>query len=103
MTADGTITASVKVTNTGSRDADEIVQFYLRDLVGSSARPVKELKGFNRINLKAGESKVVEFVITADLLKYYNFELEYVAEPGEFVAMVGPDSENVQSLNFTLK
>ncbi len=103
MTADGSIKATVKVTNTGKYDADEIVQLYIRDLVGSSARPVKELKGFKRISLKAGESAVVEFDITVDLLKYYNFELEHVAEPGEFVAMVGPNSENVSSLNFTLK
>ena len=103
MTADGTIKASVKVTNTGKYDADEIVQLYIRDLVGTSARPVKELKGFKRISLKAGESAVVEFDITVDLLKYYNFDLQHVAEPGEFVAMVGPDSENVTSLNFTLK
>lgn len=103
MTADGTIKASVKVTNTGNYDGDEIVQLYIRDLVGTSSRPVKELKGFQRISLKAGESATVEFDITVDLLKYYNFELEYVAEPGEFVAMVGPDSENVSSLNFTLK
>lgn len=103
MTADGSITASVTVSNTGSRDADEIVQFYIRDMVGTSVRPVKELKGFRRISLKAGESKKVEFEITADLLKFYNYELEYVCEPGEFQAMVGPDSENLSVLPFTLK
>lgn len=103
MTQDGTITATVKVTNTGGRDADEIVQMYIRDLVGSSARPVKELKGFERISLKAGESKTVSFTITPELLKYYNFDLEYVCEPGEFHVMVGPDSERVATLPFTLK
>ena len=103
MASDGTIKASVKITNTGKRDADEIVQLYIRDLVGTSSRPVKELKGFKRIHLKAGESKNVEFDITVDLLKYYNFELEYVAEPGEFIAMIGPDSENLKTANFRLK
>lgn len=103
MTQDGTITAKVTVTNTGKYDGDEIVQLYLRDLVGSSSRPVKELKGFKRISLKAGESQVVEFPITADLLKYYTYDLQYLAEPGEFTVMVGPNSEDVQSLNFTLK
>ena len=103
MTADGSIRASVKVTNSGKYDADEIVQLYIRDMVGTSARPVKELKGFKRVHIKAGETAVVDFDITVDLLKYYNFELEYVAEPGEFAVMVGPDSERLQSQTFTLK
>ncbi|MDE5662624.1 MAG: beta-glucosidase BglX [Muribaculaceae bacterium] len=95
--------ASVTVTNTGSRDADEVVQLYIRDLVGSSARPVKELKGFSRVNLKAGESRRIDFEITPEMLKFYNFDLEFVAEPGEFEVMVGPDSERVQSQRFRLK
>lgn len=103
MDANGKIMASVKVTNTGNRDADEVVQLYIRDLVGSTSRPVKELKGFQRISLKAGESKTVEFPVTVDLLKFYNYELEYVAEPGEFIVMIGGDSENVLSQSFTLK
>lgn len=103
MTADGSIRASVKVTNSGKYDADEIVQLYIRDMVGTSARPVKELKGFKRVHIKAGETAVVDFDITVDLLKYYNFELEYVAEPGEFAVMAGPDSERLQSQTFTLK
>ena len=103
MTADGSITASVVVTNTGKYDGDEIVQLYLRDVVGSMSRPVKELKGFKRISLRAGESMKVEFEITPELLKFYNFELQLVAEPGEFLAMVGPDSERLSVLPFTLK
>lgn len=103
MTETGKIIASVKVTNTGKKDADEIVQLYIRDVVGSSSRPVKELKGFQRISLKAGESKVVEFPITIDLLKYYNFELEYVAEPGEFEVMIGSNSCDTLSSVFSLK
>ncbi|MCH5224865.1 MAG: beta-glucosidase BglX [Muribaculaceae bacterium] len=103
MNQDGLIKATVDVTNTGQRDGDEIVELYIRDLVGSTSRPLKELKGFKRIHLKAGETKQVEFTITADLLKFYNYELEYVAEPGEFSVMIGPDSENLNIANFMLK
>ena len=85
-------TAQVTVTNTGNYDADEIVQLYIHDVVASIARPVKELKGFERIHLKKGESKVVKFEITDDLLKFYNSQLEYVLEPGDFEIMIGPDS-----------
>lgn len=102
MKRDGSIIAKINVTNTGDREADEIVELYIRDLVASSSRPVKELKGFKRINLKAGETKTVEFNITVDLLKFYNFELEYVAEPGEFELMIGSDSENTSSTKFQL-
>ena len=85
-------TAQVMVTNTGNYDADEIVQLYIHDVVASITRPVKELKGFERIHLKKGESKVVKFEITDDLLKFYNSQLEYVLEPGDFEIMIGPDS-----------
>ena len=85
-------TAQVTVTNTGNYDADEIVQLYIHDVVASITRPVKELKGFERIHLKKGESKVIKFEITDDLLKFYNSQLEYVLEPGEFEIMIGPDS-----------
>ena len=85
-------TAQVTVTNTGNYDADEIVQLYIHDMVASITRPVKELKGFERIHLKKGESKVVKFEITEDLLKFYNSQLEYVLEPGDFEIMIGPDS-----------
>lgn len=103
LTADGSITASVTVTNSGDRAGDEIVQFYTRDLVGSLSRPVKELKHFERISLAPGESKTVTFEITPDDLKFYNYNLEYVAEPGDFLLMAGPDSQRLQSLPFTLK
>ena len=85
-------TAQVTVTNTGNYDADEIVQLYIHDVVASITRPVKELKGFERIHLKKGESKVVKFEIIDDLLKFYNSQLEYVLEPGDFEIMIGPDS-----------
>lgn len=97
LNKEGTIEASVKVTNTGKYDGDEVVQLYIRDLVASSSRPVKELKGFQRISLKRGESKVVNFKVTPELLKFYNYELEFKAEPGEFEVKVGADSENTLS------
>ena len=103
LEADGKITASVKVTNTGTVAADEIVQFYTRDMVADISRPVKELKHFERISLAPGESKTVKFEITPDKLRYYNSELEYVAEPGEFQVMAGPDSEHLSTLSFTLE
>ena len=85
-------TASVTVKNTGYYDADEIVQLYIHDVVASITRPVKELKGFERIHLKKGESRVVRFEITDDMLKFYDHDLNYVLEPGEFEVMIGPDS-----------
>ena len=103
MTADGQIKVTVPVTNTGSRDADEVVQLYLHDVVASIARPVKELKDFARISLRAGETRNVTFTITADKLKFYNSELQYVCEPGEFQIMVGPNSRDTQTAGFTLK
>ncbi len=103
MTTNGNITATVTVTNTGRCEGTEVVQFYIRDMVGSIARPVQELKGFERISLKPGESRTVSFTINADLLKFYNSDLEYVCEPGQFEAMVGPNSRDVQRLPFTLK
>lgn len=90
------LTASVTVTNTGNRDGKEVVQLYIRDMVGSITRPVKELKGFQKIDLKAGESKTVSFTITPEDLKFYNFDLKYDWEPGEFQVMIGPDSKNVK-------
>ncbi len=103
MSASGSIQASVTVTNTGSREGAEVVQLYIRDLVGSIARPVQELKGFERINLKPGESRQVTFTIDADLLKFYNKDLDYVCEPGDFEVMIGTDSRNVQRKQFTLR
>ena len=84
--------ASVTVTNTDDYDGVEIVQLYIHDVVASITRPVKELKGFQRIHLKKGESKEVTFEITDDLLKFYNSSLDYVLEPGDFEIMIGPDS-----------
>lgn len=100
---DGTLTASVTVTNKGDREGDEIVQLYVRDLVGSISRPVKELKGFERVTLKPGESRKVDFRITPEMLKFYNFDLEEVNEPGDYDVMIGPNSRDVKTMRFTLK
>lgn len=99
----GNITATVTIKNTGNRDADEVVQLYIRDLVASVARPVKELKSFQRIHLAAGESKEVTFQITPEMLKFYNAELKHVIEPGDFQIMVGPNSKDLQTAKFTVE
>ena len=103
LTDGGEITATVTVTNTGDREGAEVVQFYTRDIAGSVARPVKELKHFERITLKPGESRKVSFRITPDKLRFYNSALDYVTEPGDFLVMAGPDSRRVASLPFKLK
>lgn len=103
MSADGKLTATVTVTNTGSRDGAEVVQLYIRDLVGSVTRPVKELKGFEKIFLKAGESRKVSFSITPELLKFYNYDLQFVCEPGDFDVMIGGNSRDVKKARFLLK
>ena len=102
LNADGKLTASVTVTNTGNYDADEIVQLYIRDLEGSITRPVKELKGFERIHLKKGESKQVTFTITPELLKFYNYNLDFVCEPGDFEVMIGRSCRDVKKAAFKL-
>jgi beta-glucosidase len=90
------ITATVAVTNTGKTAGKEVVQLYIRDVVGSVTRPVKELKGFQKISLQPGETKQVSFTITPEDLKFYNYELKYDWEPGEFHIMIGGNSRDVQ-------
>lgn len=102
MDKEGNITASVTVSNTGGCDADEIVQLYIRDLVGSVSRPVRELKGFRRIRLDKGKSTEVRFEITPELLAFYDYELNKVCEPGEFEIMIGPDSRDLKRAKITL-
>ena len=102
LDAKGELTASVTVTNTGKYDGAEVVQLYIRDLVGSVTRPVKELKDFEKIFIKVGESKNVSFKITPELLKFYNYNLEYVFEKGDFDVMIGGNSSDVKSARFTL-
>ena len=99
----GRLRVSADVTNTGGRAGAEVVQLYIGDKLSSLPRPVKELKGFERVFLKSGESRDVKFVITEDDLKFYNSELHYVYEPGEFDVMVGPNSRDVQTKSFQAK
>ena len=103
MSVDGTVTASVTVTNTGSRDGDEIVQLYIHDVYASSTRPVKELRAFRKVHIPAGQSVTVDFPLTADDLAFYDHELQWVCEPGEFEIMTGPDSRDLQSVVLTVK
>nr|WP_090973717.1 beta-glucosidase BglX [Parapedobacter composti] len=98
----GSLQVRVTVKNTGKYAGEEVVQLYIRDLVGSVTRPVKELKGFRKIRLEPGESQQVVFDITAEDLKFYDAELNYVAEPGEFSVFVGPNSRDVQEKKFIL-
>ena len=97
-----TLTASVTLKNTGQRDGETVVQLYLRDVAASMSRPVKSLKNFEKVMLKAGEQKEVQFILSEDDLKFYNADLKYVAEPGEFDVQIGLDSENVQQNSFQL-
>jgi beta-glucosidase len=103
MRAGEKITATITVTNSGNYDGEETVQLYIRDMVGSVTRPVKELKSFQKIFLKKGESKTVSFTISNEDLKFYNADLKWVSEPGEFEVMVGTDSQQTKSKKFELK
>ncbi|MBD0777957.1 beta-glucosidase BglX [Maribacter sp. ANRC-HE7] len=103
MLENDSLAVTVNVTNTGNYDGKEVVQLYIRDLVGSVTRPVKELKGFQKIALKKGETKKVTFILTLEDLKFYNYNLDFVAEPGEFEVFVGGDSNVEQKVTFTLK
>jgi beta-glucosidase len=93
---------TIEVTNTGSRDGAEVVQLYIRDLVGSITRPVKELKGFQKINFKAGEKKTVHFTIHVKDLSFYKSDLSFGYEPGKFQVFVGGNSRDVKQAEFTL-
>ena len=93
-----TVQASVTLSNTGNYDGAEVVQLYIRDIVGSITRPVKELKGFQKVFLKKGQSKKVTFNITPEDLKFYNNELKFDWEAGDFDIMIGTDSEQVKTL-----
>ncbi len=103
LTKGKSITASVTLSNTGKYDGKEVVQLYTRDLVGSITRPVKELKGFQKVSLKAGESKTITFTISESDLKFYNSDLKFVAEPGDFQVFIGSNSRDVKTAPFSLK
>ncbi|RZL50023.1 MAG: beta-glucosidase BglX [Pedobacter sp.] len=96
------LTAYVTITNTGKVAGEEVVQLYTRDLVGTSTRPVKELKGFQKIKLTPGESKVVTFLIGEEDLKFFNSDLKFVAEAGDFKAFIGPNVRDVKEVDFKL-
>ncbi|HJS23766.1 MAG TPA: glycoside hydrolase family 3 C-terminal domain-containing protein, partial [Pyrinomonadaceae bacterium] len=100
ISANGKLTVSVEVENTGKRAGDEVVQLYIRDLVASMTRPVKELKGFQRVSLQPGERRRVEFVLGHEQLGFWNREMRYVVEPGEFRVMVGPNSTELIEAKF---
>lgn len=102
LTKSGSITVSVDITNTGNYEGKEVVQLYIRDLVGSVTRPVKELKGFQKVLIKRGETKTVSFTITEKDLKFYDYNLDLVAEPGQFEVFIGTNSDTKNKNLFEL-
>ena len=103
LTREGSITASVTVRNTGNVPGAEVVQMYIQDVCGSVVRPVKELKGFERITLQPGEEREVSFTVTEEMLRFYDIHMKYVSEPGEFRIYIGnsSDTENDRSFNLS--
>ena len=99
---DGSTQVLVDVTNTGKRDGTEVVQMYIRDLVSSVTRPIKELKGFQKISLAVGETRIVSIDITPESLAFYDVNMKYVVEPGEFEIMVGNSSRDGDLQKVTL-
>jgi len=90
------------VTNTGQREGTEVVQMYIRDVVSSVTRPIKELKGFKKVSLRPGETQTVKMGITPELLSFYDINMKYVVEPGEFIIMVGNSSRDADLQKVTL-
>jgi beta-glucosidase len=102
MKPNETLQVKVGVSNTGKYDGEEVVQLYIRDVAASIAQPVKKLKQFQKIVLKAGESRDVTFNLTVEDLKFYNTDLKWIYEPGDFKVMIGPNSRDVQEASFVL-
>jgi beta-glucosidase len=102
LTAGQTIIASVTVNNAGAYDGEEVIQFYIQDVYASVTQPVKKLKGFQKILLKKGESREVNFTISVEELKFYNADLKWIAEPGDFKVFIGGNSADVKEASFTL-
>ncbi len=96
------IQATISVSNTGAYDGEEVVQLYLHDIYATVAQPVKKLKAFQKIMLKAGETRQVTFTLSEDDLKFYNTDLKWVSEPGQFTVLVGGNSRDVKSASFVL-
>jgi len=103
MKAGQSIRATITVSNTGNYDGEETVQLYIQDVVGSVVRPVKELKGFQKIFLKKGENKQVSFAIDVNKLKFYDDQLKYIYEPGDFKIYIGGNSQDVKEASFKLQ
>ena len=103
MCSSDLIEVNIAVTNTGNYDGEETVQLYIQDLVGSVTRPVKELKAFKKIFLKKGASQTVNFSIGIEDLKFYNNDLKYLAESGDFNVFIGTNSRDVKKAGFVLK
>ncbi|GHE67415.1 glycosyl hydrolase [Roseivirga thermotolerans] len=103
LSFDSSLTVSATVTNTGTYEGQEVVQLYVRDMVGSVTRPVKELKGFEKIKLKPGESKRVSFNLSAKDLAFYTLDMRFEAEPGDFKVFIGPNSSTGLEADFKLK
>jgi beta-glucosidase len=99
---DGSVTVTTEVRNTGSRAGDEVVQLYIRDEVSSVTRPIKELKGFQRVSLAPGESRTLTFELTPHELQFWNIDMQRVVEPGTFSVMVGPDSVELKKTVLTV-
>jgi beta-glucosidase len=102
MARDGKVTASVEVTNSGKREGATVVQMYVQDVTASTSRPVKQLRGFEKVSLKPGETKTVNFPIDIDALKFWNQRMKYDAEPGKFNVFIGLDSARVNKGEFEL-
>ncbi|TNF41884.1 MAG: beta-glucosidase, partial [Bacteroidetes bacterium] len=103
ISQNGVVEVSVNVKNTGNFDGEEVVQLYVRDVMASVTRPLKELKGFQKIFIKKGETKTVTFKLAANNLAFYNQNLQFIAEPGKFMVFVGGDSNASLSVEFELK
>jgi beta-glucosidase len=101
--SNGKVTVSVDVRNTGKRAGDEVVQLYIRDVAASVTRPVKELKGFQRVTLQPGETRRIEFLLSAEQLGFWNRQMRFVVEPGEFKVMVGSNSEDLIEARFDVE
>ncbi|WP_417431793.1 beta-glucosidase BglX [Halpernia sp.] len=102
ISKNGKLKVSVEVTNTGDRNGEEVVQLYIRDLVGSLVRPIKELKGFEKISLKSGETKIVSFTINSKTLEFYTANKKWEVEPGKFDVWIGGDSTTTLKKSFTV-
>jgi beta-glucosidase len=103
ISRDGSTRVLVDVTNTGAREGTEVVQMYIRDRVSSVTRPIKELKGFKKLSLLPGEKLVVDLEITPESLAFYDIDMRYVVEPGEFTIMVGTSSRDCDLHAVTLR